>query len=570
MPEEPPKNDGVDPGKKTDTNYDTWGWKEIKVAINGGVSMSTNQEMSERKGVSDPQSFVTASYAFGNVQNNLQHAKDAFDKNVRDLAAEWKGPAATSFGDFMKKFQGTLDGHLNTIKGPPSYSTTLWDQGNALINAQNKIAEVDDRVANEVIQEYTKQYNEAAENYNTLLDNPTGEYSIPPPPTGILAQDPPWHYEDGTLIVHVSQYPWAVQKLDEGMRPVIKELAGSYKTAGTDMPQPADVTYPGAGNQPPPVKEPPPPPKPPAPPEQPPPPKQPPPPEQPKLDPPGGPGGPGGPGLDNLEAPGGGELPPGADGIGPNGELLGPDGKPLLGPNGELLGPDGKPLLGPNGELLGPDGKPLNDPSTKLAGGGGLTAPGTADIGGLPPLGGALDGANTPSLAKSGPVPAFGAPGGASLPPFKSLTSGSAPPKRPGLSGLGGGGSLSKLGGGAGLGRFGGGGGIGKAGLSDLDGPAGKLSGRGGGVPGVPGAGAGRGAGLGAGLGAGAGGAAGGRAGAAPGMGGMPMGGAPMGGAGQNKEEERERTTWLMEDEDTWGARSTAGSGVLGRADYDD
>jgi hypothetical protein len=57
------------------------------------------------------------------------------------------------------------------------------------------------------------------------------------------------------------------------------------------------------------------------------------------------------------------------------------------------------------------------------------------------------------------------------------------------------------------------------------------------------------------------------------GAGGMPMmppmmGG--MGGAGGNDQKERERTTWLSEDEEVWGVNQPAGMSVVGRPDEDD
>jgi len=55
------------------------------------------------------------------------------------------------------------------------------------------------------------------------------------------------------------------------------------------------------------------------------------------------------------------------------------------------------------------------------------------------------------------------------------------------------------------------------------------------------------------------------------GMGGMPfmppMGG--MGGQGGEKKE-RERQTWLSEDEKVWGTDVTAGLGVIGRPEDDE
>lgn len=60
----------------------------------------------------------------------------------------------------------------------------------------------------------------------------------------------------------------------------------------------------------------------------------------------------------------------------------------------------------------------------------------------------------------------------------------------------------------------------------------------------------------------------------APGQSGMPM--MPpmmppmMGGAGAGDNKERERQTWLAEDEKVWGAGTTAGNGVIGRPDADE
>ncbi|MEV0406065.1 hypothetical protein [Actinoallomurus sp. NPDC050550] len=48
------------------------------------------------------------------------------------------------------------------------------------------------------------------------------------------------------------------------------------------------------------------------------------------------------------------------------------------------------------------------------------------------------------------------------------------------------------------------------------------------------------------------------------------MGGAGAGGGLGDKPEERERQTWLSEDEEVWGTRVDVGSGVIGRLDDED
>ncbi|MGP3925589.1 hypothetical protein [Streptomyces sp. 8N616] len=114
-------------------------------------------------------------------------------------------------------------------------------------------------------------------------------------------------------------------------------------------------------------------------------------------------------------------------------------------------------------------------------------------------------------------------------------------------------------GGGLGGGRYGGG--AGGVGGSRYGGGSVGAGGAGGGRYGPGGAGAGGAGGLGPGAGAGAG-ARGGY-----GMSGMPMGGGMAGGAGGAGDQERERNTWLTEDEDVWGADADVAPGVLGRAE---
>ncbi|HEV7205610.1 MAG TPA: hypothetical protein VGN18_13455 [Jatrophihabitans sp.] len=113
------------------------------------------------------------------------------------------------------------------------------------------------------------------------------------------------------------------------------------------------------------------------------------------------------------------------------------------------------------------------------------------------------------------------------------------------------------------------GGGLGAGGASGLGAASGLGGGGlGSGGPGAGGLGAGSASGLagsGAGMGAGAGsggsiGAAGGVAGGAGGRPGTMM---PMHGSGQGSDDERERSTWLAEDDDIWGA-DDAPPGVIG------
>ena len=227
--------------------------------------------------------------------------------------------------------------------------------------------------------------------------------------------------------------------------------------------------------------------------------------------------------------------------LGPNGEVLGPDGQPLLGGHGELLGKDFEPLLGPNGELLGPGGTPLTGPNGELLGSDGQPIIG-ADGKPLmlePPTGGS--GAKLPPLLATPDLSSPGGAGGGSLhlPPLGEPTGGAAATAGAGVPGL------------AGLASSG-------PGVPDLVGnPDQWPASQSGSPPAAPSGSPDSAAASSAlpGLGAG--------------MGGMPymppMGG--MGGAGTGDRKERERQTWLSEDEKVWGTEVAAGIGVIGRPD---
>ncbi|MFB4308695.1 hypothetical protein [Actinomadura sp. GTD37] len=197
----------------------------------------------------------------------------------------------------------------------------------------------------------------------------------------------------------------------------------------------------------------------------------------------------------------------------------------------------------------------------------GGTPPGGTPPGGTPPGGFKTDpGGDGPKLPTSDGAGSFNpsgsgnpfAPGGNS--PFSPDGAGSYSPSPGGTSPFGSGGT-SPFGSGAGgpgtdLAGMppggGGGGGLPSGGGAGFGADPGGL----GGANAAGGPAGGPGGALGSGPGAGAGGAAGR---------GMPMGGMPMGqGAQGGKGEERERNTWLTEDEDVWGADDDTAPPVIG------
>jgi hypothetical protein len=327
--------------------------------------------------------------------------------------------------------------------------------------------------------------------------------------------------------------------------------------------------------------------------------------------PPDGSGGGGGGGdIPPPDGSGGGDIPP-PDGAGGGG---GSDIPPPGGSgSGDIPPPDGG---AGGGDGLGLDGPPADGGA---GGGGGGFVPGFVPPGGG--VGGGGDGAGGGSSVGPGGDGSFNEPGGGNgvitppdgggsggseLPPGAGNSRTTLPPGADGGgSGAGGGasggfgsdpgkgfGSGAGVGAGAGGGSGAGGGvGGGPGGLGDgfggagggLGGAGGGLGGAGGGLGGGLGGGVG-GVGLGGGSGSGgltglptqlSGGSPG--AGGAPGSSGGGEGGVPffppmMGGqgAGGDKPQERERQTWLSEDEEIWGTRVDVGSGVIGRLDEEE
>ncbi|MFB4317481.1 hypothetical protein [Actinomadura sp. 21ATH] len=201
---------------------------------------------------------------------------------------------------------------------------------------------------------------------------------------------------------------------------------------------------------------------------------------------------------------------------------------------------------------------------------GGNEEPPPYGGGGNPPGGGGnLPGGGPGAMPTGGSGFDGGKFPGADSGPFATADNNRNPHLDP--ASLGSGSNLSGIGSDGGSPSFGGGMG-GGSNLSSMGDPGGMPSGGGGGGGLPSGAGGGGGnfpggapgglgtAGMSSGMGAG-----GMRGAAGAGRAGMPMGGMPMGGGQNNQsEQERERTTWLTEDEDVWGADDDTAPPVIG------
>ncbi|MFI7119455.1 hypothetical protein [Amycolatopsis sp. NPDC049868] len=445
----------------TGGDYDSWTWKQIKAAVNGGSEEHGGE--AAKAANANPASFFDAGNKFAKLARVFELCRDTVQVHSKAIAGPdgpWKGPAAEGFRNAMDYYGKVFDAHVERVNKPPfggsgSLPQSIVDAGNKLNAAQYQLEKIDLWYAEQAV-----------------------KLGAPKMANGLI---------------QVSAKPEVVKLLDQDMRKVIKDLAGEYSVKVRDfeapVPKSPDEIKPPPGGGPDGIT----------------------PPSLPPM--PGGGGNPqnfpgfgGGPGDGPSPFPGGGGPAPypGADGPSPY-------------PGG---GAGGLPApLSPRDLGLKPD---PYDPGTGLAGAAPAIHPGG---GATTPLGGGL--APYQPGGGGGPVPG-GMPVG--LTPYAGGKGGGLSPY-PGGKGAGGvkpygagGASLS----GAGVKPYGAG--ASGAGAHDQGGKAGAGTGKGG-----------------------------------SGVGGMPMGGAP-GAAGQG-ERERERTTWLREDEDVWGANPDAPPGVIGRRD---
>jgi hypothetical protein len=402
--QDPHKNNmGVKVG--TETDYGTWDWRKIKVAITGAVNTDAATAADKLPGTSDPQSLANAADAFYYTSLDLQNVHETL-KSWHDYLLNpdkplWRGEAAESFRGLFDKTIASVKGHLDPLKNAPTYDKSLRDAGNDLTYAINKVNELDYAAAKQVI-----------DTYNGDPGKPTFVHAGHHPGGAVVNQKgpPPWYDYNGTTIVMISKYPDIDRQLSVDMRGVLNTLVGQYRSHITSMPPPAPLPQPDPGapgangpikfDKPPPITFGPPP-------KFPPPPKQPPLPKQPNLG-----------DLGNLKK-------------GPDGQLLGPDGKPIVGPDGKLNDPNLTPpnlVNTPNGPaVVGPDGKTLLDPRTGKPLKGPDGKPLTLDD--LPKTGVVPPALGVPPPLKTVKTPGVSEPGEFRAPNLSNLTSGGPPAK---------------------------------------------------------------------------------------------------------------------------------------------
>ncbi|WP_333766855.1 WXG100 family type VII secretion target [Streptomyces sp. IBSBF 2435] len=229
-------DDGAVYGNPSDTgsisDYDSWDWKQIEAAIRG-MSAGTDDadNLGRAASVASPQSLQDAANAFYHVQMVLSGVARALQDQAKALAGDdgpWKGDAADAFHDMMTTFSKQVGATADVLSGGKSADggggsgnsvpQQLADNAVNLLNAQNKIGEIDAWYANQA----------------TLM-------GVTPMSNGLIP---------------VSKKPELVKMLNRDMRAVLKNLAAHYQVTIDTVRPPGTITGPGAGD-PPPIDEPP-------------------------------------------------------------------------------------------------------------------------------------------------------------------------------------------------------------------------------------------------------------------------------------------------------------------------
>jgi len=530
-----------------DRNYGTWSildcWAAVMGAPNtygGAGNGGTGYDLTK----ADPGGLLKLGADVGGLGGALltlrETVADIFAKVVgfADVPGPWRGPAAEAFqriGDGIVTFMDQI--HLAITDGEKSYSKLIGDSGTDLKIAQDAVYSV-------WITPQNWQWQESATGIGSRGGFP---YDGDPYQAARLNQ------VYGVTGTYFPNY----EKMAALARPAVQALAEKYTTRESQFtPLPAEPTYVAAPaidaedkDDP---KDPaidiniPPPPDPPD--------------TEPPPDPPAAPDGPdldtATPPFDSnaLGPPGGTEVPGGFDTNGDGIADLDADGNPLPGLDQTKVSPFENNLLGPPGGTEVPGGFDLNGDGIADVDANGNPLPGSVDPNTelsrfQPPE---LNSPNLNSPNLNSDLPNFASP------PTSNL-SGDRPPGSVVPPLLGAGGLNSRLpkpiGPGSGLpnfnGRFGPG----------VDGPAPNLV-RSGPTSG-PGGPLGRG-----GSGASTVGASTIGKNGLGGGGGYPPPMHPPGGQGNKEKKERERETWLMEDEEVWGDAGAPVS-VLGKPDDD-
>jgi hypothetical protein len=231
------KNDGVTVNTSA-TSYDGWSWKEIEIAIVGGIDMSQTDQNRELAVTSDPNSAMYAAIYFYNAQGALKEIQTGLEDLGKSVKNTWKGKGSEAFTKMLKGVQGALQPVMDAVvgegTGAPAYFETLSNTHNSLSTAITDVLAADNKGATDTINRWYQDVRDHMNDTIWLIKN--FDY-------------PPWHQEpDGTYVVAVSTYPDIVETMTNSMRTTINKLASEYKTYSGDLRDPGNPTFDTGGD----------------------------------------------------------------------------------------------------------------------------------------------------------------------------------------------------------------------------------------------------------------------------------------------------------------------------------
>ncbi|MEV7320192.1 hypothetical protein [Streptomyces sp. NPDC093970] len=127
------------------SDYDSWDWLQIFIAINGGGLLdATSGDLGRTGSIADPGSFYSAAQMFQDIMELLDAIGTSLTEQAKALAgkdgAPWTGPAADAFTTMMGNFTKQVQSAATALKGSggPTVPEQLNNSGSALALAQSQ------------------------------------------------------------------------------------------------------------------------------------------------------------------------------------------------------------------------------------------------------------------------------------------------------------------------------------------------------------------------------------------------------------------------------------------------
>jgi hypothetical protein len=207
-------------------------WRQIQTAIIG-TSFSSDASKFGGQGwdhlqdvdasVSEPAPLAAMASVFDNLAQMLDGVGEQMKviRNGLVDSGSWSGTAASAFDYRAKQIEASVDGALDPLTGTRSYSELLIRAANALQQAINDIQQLNYDGAR-----WTKEYYDNQK----MIYEATG---MNPPPN-----PPPWFVHNGNTVYTPSTYPHIDAKMSAKAREIMRELVNTYRVVTSDMRSP--------------------------------------------------------------------------------------------------------------------------------------------------------------------------------------------------------------------------------------------------------------------------------------------------------------------------------------------